>query len=152
MPNVVGMDFAHEAHAKFLLKSWRESVVEDIDGEGTTVGGVYYPARGFTKAETEYSYEGDVQGISRGLSLISYQPDATPFYGFERFEGSIGGRVGSCVFQHVGTQHQGAVRDRLVVVPGLGTGDLANLRGEAEIVLDGHRDDGYPVILHYGFG
>jgi hypothetical protein len=51
--------------------------------------------------------------------------------------------------RHVGEQDAGAVRDRLEVVPGLGTGGLTGLRGEADLVIEGHAEDGYELVLHY---
>ena len=69
--------------------------------------------------------------------------------GFERFEGSIGGRRGSCVFQHIGSQDRGSVSARVEVVPGLGTGELADLRGGADLSIAGPSDDGYELLLSY---
>jgi hypothetical protein len=31
----------------------------------------------------------------------------------------------------------------------MGTGELADLRGEAELTLAGHSDDGYELVLSY---
>ena len=35
------------------------------------------------------------------------------------------------------------------VVPGMGTGGLEGLRGEAELKIAGHSDDGYELVLSY---
>jgi hypothetical protein len=72
--------------------------------------------------------------------------------GLERFTGSIGGHQGSCVFRHVGRQDAGSVSGRLEVVPGMGTGELATLAGEAELAIAGHSDDGYELVLSYDLG
>lgn len=70
----------------------------------------------------------------------------------ERFEGSIGGHEGTCVFQHIGSQDQGSVSARIEVVPGMSTGGLESLRGEADLSIGGHSDDGYELVLSYDIG
>ena len=70
----------------------------------------------------------------------------------ERFEGSIGGHEGTCVFQHVGNQDKGSVTSHVEVVPGMGTGGLENLRGEAHLTIAGPSDDGYELVLSYDIG
>jgi hypothetical protein len=143
------MSYAHTATCKFQVASWSESAYVDIDGEGTTAGGTYYPKRGLSRAEVSYSYTGDLEGTSTLVYLIAYKAGAAPVLGLERFTGSIGGREGSCVFRHVGSQDAGSVSARLEVVPGMGTGELAGLVGEAELTVAGHSDDGYDLVLSY---
>jgi hypothetical protein len=41
---------------------------------------------------------------------------------------------------------------RLEVVPGMGTGGLEGLRGEAELRIAGHSDHGYELVLSYDLG
>ena len=36
--------------------------------------------------------------------------------------------------------------------PGMGTGGLTDLRGEAEIVVAGHGENGYELVLGYDIG
>jgi hypothetical protein len=146
------MSYAHKATGRFEVASWSEHLISDIDGEGTTAGDAYYPSRGLTRAEVGYRYTGDIEGTSSEVILIAYKSDAAPVLGFERFEGSIGGHEGTCVFRHVGEQDQGSVRGRLEVVPGMGTGGLEALRGEAELSIAGHSDDGYELVLTYDLG
>ena len=38
------------------------------------------------------------------------------------------------------------------VVPGMGTGGLENLRGEARLTIAGQSDDGYELVLSYDVG
>ncbi|NMM91693.1 hypothetical protein B2J88_46675 [Rhodococcus sp. SRB_17] len=146
------MNFSQSAQAKFSIASWSESLVTDIDGTGTTAGGAYYPQRGVTQAAVSYSYTGDLEGTSTLVYLIAYKADAAPVLGLERFEGSIGGHEGTCVFQHIGSQDQGAVSARVEVVPGMGTGGLVDLRGVADLSIAGHSDGGYPFVLSYEIG
>jgi hypothetical protein len=143
------MSYSHTATCKFKVASWSESVYADIDGEGTKVGELYYPKRGLTKAEVSYAYAGEIEGTGTLVYLIAYKADAAPVLGLERFTGSIGGHEGSCVFRHVGSQDAGSVSARVEVVPGMGTGGLEGLVGEAELSIAGHSDDGYELVLSY---
>jgi hypothetical protein len=146
------MTYSHKASGSFDVASWSEDVVVDIDGEGITAGDNYYPRRGITKAEVSYAYTGDVEGTSTLVYLIAYKTDAAPVLGLEAFEGSIGGHEGTCVFRHLGSQDAGSVSARIEVVPGMGTGGLETLRGEADLAIAGHSDDGYPFVLSYDIG
>lgn len=146
------MSYSHTATCKFQVASWSESAYVDIDGEGTKVGELYYPKRGLSKAEVTYSYAGEVEGTGRLVYLIAYKADAAPVLGLEQFTGSIGGHEGSCVFRHVGSQDAGSVSARLEVVPGMGTGGLEGLVGEAELAIGGRSDDGYNLVLSYDLG
>lgn len=143
------MTYTHKTTCRFTVASWSEDLVSDIDGEGTTAGEMYYPKRGVTRAQVGYAYTGDVEGTSTLVYLIAYKAGAAPVVGMERFEGSIDGHEGSCVFQHLGSQDAGSVSAHLEVVPGMGTGGLENLRGEAELSIAGHSDDGYELVLCY---
>ena len=146
------MSYSHTARSTFTIAAWSESVITDIDGEGATAGGTYYPARGATRAAVEYSYAGDIEGTSTVAYLIAYKADAAPVLGLERFEGSIGGHDGTCVFQHLGRQDQGSVSARIEVVPGMGTGGLIDLRGSAELSIAGPSEGGYEFVLSYDVG
>lgn len=146
------MTYGHKATARFIPTAWEEPLIHDIDGSGTRTGDAYYPDRGLTRVEATYSYRGDIEGTSSVSSLISYRPGSAPVLGFERFEGSIDGHEGSCVFRQVGTHDAESVSLHLDVVPGLGTGGLETLRGEAQVELAGHSDEGYELTLAYDLG
>jgi hypothetical protein len=143
------MTYSHEATCRFSVLSWTENLVTDIDGEGTKSGDAYYPNRGVTQTEVSFAYKGDIEGTSKSVGLIAYKQDAAPVLSLERFEGSIGGHEGTCVFQHIGSQDKGSVTSYVEVVPGMGTGGLENLRGEANLTLAGHSEDGYELVLSY---
>lgn len=146
------MSYTHEATCRFNVSSWSEQLVTDIDGQGTTAGQAYYPDRGVTRAEVGYTYTGEIEGAGALTYLIAYKADAAPVLGLERFEGSIAGHEGTCVFQRIGRQDQGSVSERLEVVPGMGTGGLVGLRGAADILVAGHADNGYELVLSYDLG
>jgi Protein of unknown function (DUF3224) len=146
------MSYPHTATGKFQVAAWSESAYVDIDGEGTTAGETYYPKRGLTRAEVGYAYTGDLEGTSTLVYLIAYKAGAAPVLGLEQFTGSIDGHEGSCVFRHVGSQDAGSVSARVEVVPGMGTGGLETLVGEAELTIGGPSEDGYDLVLHYDIG
>ncbi|HLN77590.1 MAG TPA: DUF3224 domain-containing protein [Nocardioidaceae bacterium] len=145
--------YSHKAVCRFDVSSWTEQTFADIDGEGTTSGEMYYPNRGVTRAEVTYTYTGDLEGTSSLVYLIAYKAGSpAPVLGFERFEGSLDGHEGSFVLRQVGEQDAGSVRAHLAVVSGMGTGGLESLRGEADLVIEGHSDNGYELVLHYSLG
>jgi hypothetical protein len=144
------MTYSHTATCRFDVASWSEEAYVDIDeGEGTTAGDMYYPKRGLTRAQVGYTYSGEVEGSSTLTYLIAYKADAAPVLGLEQFTGSVAGQEGTCVFMHTGTQDAGSVSAHLEVVPGMGTGGLEGLKGEAELRIAGHSDDGYELVLSY---
>lgn len=143
------MSRTHTARATFQVTSWEEKVIADIDGEGTTTNGAYYPTRGLTRADVTYSYAGDLEGSGTVSYLIAYRAGAAPVSGFERFEGTLDGHDGSFVLRHVGDHDGAGVHATLTVVEGMGTGGLEHLAGEATIDLVGHSDDGYDITLTY---
>ena len=143
------MTYSHQATCRFTVASWAETAYVDIDGDGVTSGDMYYPSRGLSRAEVGYAYTGEVEGTSTLVYLIAYKPGQAPVLGMERFTGTIAGHDGSCVFLHTGGQDAGSVTAHLEVVPGMGTGGLEGLSGEAELVIAGESPDGYELVLSY---
>jgi hypothetical protein len=147
------MSYAKKASCRFEVASWKEEAYVDIDpGQGTTAGDMYYPRRGLTRAEVAYTYSGEMEGTSSLGYLIAYKAGAAPVLGLEQFTGTIGGQDGTCVFLHTGTQDAGSVSAHVEVVPDMGTGGLEGLRGEAELRIAGHADEGYELVLSYDLG
>jgi len=144
--------YSQKAACRFQVSSWDEKVLTDIDGEGTTYGEVYYPRRGVSRAEVRYTYSGAMEGTSTAAYLMGYRGGDDLVLALERFSGSVDGHEGSCVFQHTASHDSSSVRGHLRVVPGMGTGGLATLRGEAELLIEGHSEDGYELVLHYDLG
>jgi hypothetical protein len=132
----------HQANATFALKSWVENT-----WEGQPAAEV--KGAKLTKSKVEYIYQGDMVGESTVEYLMNYNEDGSGhFIALEHFTGSIGGKSGSVVFQHVGTFEP--VRTTLTVLPGSGTGELAGLRGESQNEIVGHMEQ-YPITLNYHF-
>ncbi|MCC7208875.1 MAG: DUF3224 domain-containing protein, partial [Anaerolineae bacterium] len=104
-----------------------------------------------TRAQANYLYQGDVEGLSSVQYLMVYREDGTGDYvGLEQVTGSVGGRSGSFVAEHRGTFDAQGVKGALRVVPGAGTGDLVGLRGEADVNLPG-KETRYPMTFVYRF-
>ncbi len=55
----------------------------------------------------------------------------------EVVDGSVAGRDGTFALQHSGTMHDGEQHLSIRVVPGSGTDELAGLRGEMDLTVDG---------------
>ena len=82
-----------------------------------------------TAAHYNVSYFGEVSGISTIDLVMVYTPGgAVPYTGYEFFEGHVGQRRGSVVFEHSGSYDQDGATSQLRVVEGTATGDLAGAR------------------------
>jgi hypothetical protein len=108
------------AEGTFKAESWDEGPYAEVEG-----------APKLTHARVTSSYDGDLQGKGTSASLMFYRDDAGATYvGYERVEGSLGGRSGSFVLEGTGSFEGGVARTTWKVVPGSGTGALRDLRGE----------------------
>jgi hypothetical protein len=98
-----------------------------------------------TRADVVRSFEGDLQGEGAVEWLMAYddQGSAT-FVGLERVVGSVAGKKGTFVLQHVGTFDGQTAQADLLIIPGSGTGELDGLRGhgsfQAGLGEDGERN------------
>lgn len=108
------------ASATFEIKSWDEETFEEYDD-----------GRKLTEAVVTKLFTGDVEGESTLRYLMAYDAEGEAiFVGIERVVGQLGDRSGSLVLQHSGTYQAGVATGTLIVVPGAGTGDLGDLRGQ----------------------
>ncbi len=106
-----------EVQAKFDVDEWDE--VPFDEGDGTAK---------LTAATVTKRYTGDVDGSSVTKWVMAYRPDGTAsFVGMERITGTVDGREGTLVLEHVGSFADGAATAALTVVSG--TGELEPARG-----------------------
>ena len=87
---------------------------------------------------------GDLEATSQGEMLGGGTPveGSAGYVAMERVEGTLHGRRGSFLLQHVGTMSKaGGYAMRITVVPDSGTGELAGLAGTFEILFEGKRHD-----------
>jgi len=80
-------------------------------------------------------YSGQVDGTSATEWVMSYNSDGSAaFVGLERIRGTIAGRTGTLVLQHVGQFRDGAATAALTVVGG--TDELGQATGGGDFVAD----------------
>jgi hypothetical protein len=113
-----------DVRATFVINGWDEEPFDDAGGGAK-----------LTRASVTREYSGDVEGDSATEWLMAYQLDeSAAFVGVERIRGTIGGRRGSLVLQHVGTFADGVATAVLTVVSG--TDELQGATGSGEFVAD----------------
>ena len=112
------------AVAKFEISGWDEQPCD----EGTGVAKL-------TEAMVGKTYNGDIEGTSTTKWLLVYAPDKTAtFVGVERFKGTVLGKHGSFVLQHVGTYAEGSATADLTVLSG--TNAPTSATGRVRILAD----------------
>ena len=116
-------------HAKGTFEVTVKPVAVD-DAEGTDR---------IKRMTLDKQFSGDLTGTGKGEMLASGTLEGSGAYvAIEQVAGTLGGRKGGFVFQHVGTMTQGAVQLTITVVPDSGTGGLAGLTGTFKInVVEG---------------
>jgi hypothetical protein len=113
-----------QIRAQFEITSWDETPFDEATGVAK-----------LTEALVEKSYTGDVEGTSTTKWLMAYAPDKTAsFIGLERIKGTVGGKHGSLVLQHVGTFADGSADAELTVVSG--TNELKSATGSGSFKAD----------------
>jgi len=86
------------------------------------------------------TFEGALAGSSQGemLSVITPVEDSAAYVAVEQVSGTLDGKQGSFVLQHLGTLNQDELRLILEVVPDSATGELSGLRGKMNLdIQDG---------------
>ena len=88
-----------------------------------------------TRASVKKTYAGDITGTSATEWLMAYAPDkSAAFVGIERIKGTVAGKKGSLVLQHVGAFKDGAATAALTVLSG--TSALKGSEGTGTLVAD----------------
>lgn len=130
-----------QANATYSTKSWDR---RPFGAPATELG-----AMQLGRIEMVHTYKGDIEAEGILQYLIAYTKDGNGcFVGLEKVTGTIGGKSGSFVLQCTGTAENERLKQRLVIVPDSGTGELRGLRGQAEMECDLHMDE-YPFTLEY---
>jgi len=110
--------------ATFEIASWEEKPFDEAVGVAK-----------LTRASVTKTYKGDIDATSTTEWLMAYEPDkSAAFVGLERVRGTIAGRNGSLVLQHVGTFENGVAMAELVVVSG--TDELKGASGSGSLKAD----------------
>lgn len=125
------------ANSIFKIAKWDESAYDESEGQPK-----------LTRASVTKLYTGDLEGEGALVMLMTYRLDDTAqFVGLERFTGTLGGRAGSFVLEHTGSFANGIVKSTWTVVPGSGTGELAELTGS--ITFEAGHAEQFPVSFEY---
>jgi hypothetical protein len=110
------------------------------------------PAEGpeLSRIHVEESFAGDITGDGVVEFLQAGRADGSAsFVGIERVAGELGGRQGTFLLQDAGTVQDNIVSGDWFVIPGSGTGELADLRGEGG--FRANLGEGAQVYLDYWF-
>jgi hypothetical protein len=128
------------ANALFAIKNWDEKPYSE---------GQDLPK--LTRAAVTRAFSGDIAGEGHVEYLMMYRSDGSAtFVGLERVVGDLAGRAGSFVLQRTGIFENGVAKESYFVIPGSGTGELRNLRGEGTSAV-GHGAE-HPFMLTYELG
>ena len=103
----------------FRAVSWDEERYDAAEGQPK-----------FTHTRAVHELTGAIEGEASICYLMVYRPDdSASFVGLATVTASIDEKQGSFVMQDVGTIENGVTRGRWTILPGLGSGDLGDLRG-----------------------
>ena len=88
-----------------------------------------------TRAHITKTFHGDVVGTSEtDITMVHTQIPAA-YAGIERFDGALSGRSGGFVLQHDAGSRAGVPGMTWKIVETSGTGGLAGIRGEGQIIV-----------------
>jgi hypothetical protein len=128
------------AHSRFAITNWDEKPYSEGPG---------LPK--LTRAAVTKTLSGDIAGEGHVEYLMMYGSDGSAtFVGLERVVGQVAGKAGSFVLQRTGVFENGVAKESYFVVPGSGTGELRDLRGEGTSAV-GHGTE-HPLTLNYELG
>lgn len=124
---VLAMAFSAEAVGTFDVK------LTPMDDAG---GGV-------SSMKIDKTFHGDIDGKSVG-QMLAYRTDVNGSAGYvaiERVTATLAGRTGSFTLQHHGLMGSGSQSLTVVTVPDSGSGGLAGIAGEMDIIVTPGRHD-----------
>lgn len=84
------------------------------------------------------TFSGDLQGTGSGLMLSAGDPQAgsAGYVAIETIEAELAGRRGRFCLQQYGTMRAGETVLHYGIVPGSGSGELAGLQGQLELIIE----------------
>ena len=117
-----------QLEGSYRVVSWEEEQYDAADGQPK-----------FTHARVVHELTGAIEGEVSICYLMAYRSgDSASFVGMATVTGTIGGRNGRFVMQDVGSCENGLSKGRWLILPGLGSGELAGIRGDGHFVANGH--------------
>jgi Protein of unknown function (DUF3224) len=90
-----------------------------------------------SRLSLDKQFSGDLVGTSKGemLAAGTEVPGSAGYVAMEKVSGTISGRAGTFVLQHMGTMTRGTPELKVSVVPDSGTGQLKGLAGTMIITI-----------------
>jgi hypothetical protein len=82
-------------------------------------------------------YHGDLEASGKGQMLTAGSPakGAGGYVAMEKVTGTLNGRPGSFVLQHIGTMSNNTPQMTIIIVPGSGAGQLEGIAGKMTITI-----------------
>src|SRR5438445_2125876 len=120
-----GVPMSTRATGTFEVKL--EPLPTNDSSEGSPVG----------RMSIDKQIPGDLEGTSKGemLTAATSVKGSGAYVAIERVTGSLHGRTGSFVLQHIGTMTRGVPKLSITVVPDSGTGQLAGVTGKFQVII-----------------
>ncbi|MFC0597363.1 DUF3224 domain-containing protein [Streptomyces palmae] len=131
------------ATGTIAFADWQEQRVSEVAGGA---------ALAHASVSNRYSGALEATGTSCQYTIVYLTEKVGLFSGYEQVEGVLDGRAGSFVLAHRGTfAEDGTVTGEYEVVPGSGSGELADLSGTGGFTAPSGQQD-YPFHLDYRLG
>ncbi|MGB7070495.1 MAG: DUF3224 domain-containing protein [Pyrinomonadaceae bacterium] len=121
---------SHIAKGEFEVKVLPQPADENIGD--STIG----------RLGLEKTFKGGLTGVSKGQMLGSQsetEPGKGGYVAMERFVGTLDGKRGSFILQHVGTMDSSGYVMNIAVVPGSGLDELEGIGGKFTIRIEGKK-------------
>jgi hypothetical protein len=99
------------------------------------------------RAHISKTFHGDLIGTSEADIIAVHTEHPAAYVGIERFDGTLHGRKGGFVLQHNAGGTNGVPWMTWKIVESTGTGELAGIRGEGQVVIG--PDGGHSYTLDY---
>jgi hypothetical protein len=134
-----GVQMSERATASFDITTWDEQPYDERDGIK------------LSRTRVVKAFRGEIEGESTAELLMALAgEDSAAYVGVERVTGRVNGREGSFVYLHTATAAGSDRSASWPVVAGMGTGELAGIRGQVRI--DNLPDGGHVLTLDYELG
>lgn len=129
---------AQQARASFKNITSEHHIYDELQG-----------APALSKMNHKREFEGDLKGSSAAEIQACMAGDQFGYVGTDRFQGELGSKKGSFVFQHGGYHTGGKLHPFGFIVPGSGTEGFKGIYGDAIITVT--PDGIHTVNFRYDF-
>lgn len=120
-------------YGTYVPAKWDEQTIEVIENH-----------KKLTRVSAEFTFDGDIEGVANVEYLMfysSFDPEDmhkahAQYVGQIRIIGKLKGKSGSFVVNDSGSYVGGVATSELSIIPGSGTGELADISGVGEYAAD----------------